>query len=342
MSRRARLLVFAAGLIFFVVLIWQAGVQGLAETLRRTGWAFVLIVAIWGVVYACNTVAWTLLIRAAEAREGRDGTHTRIPFLRAYVISVSSFAVNYATPFVALGGEPLRVAAAAQWIGTDRAATSVVSFRITHTLGQMLFWLTAVPVAWILFPQTLATHVFLVLAAVVFATIAGAMILLFRHGFAVRALDAAARIPLLRRLSPRIERFRPTLQHIDGQLAALTESERPRLIMAAAAEFVGRCVAMLEFYVIAHVEGLPIHYATAFVIGAFSQFAIILMIFIPFELGSREGGLYVIYDLLGLPPALGVYAGVVSRLRELVWIGIGLTMVWGTKAESRESKVESR
>jgi hypothetical protein len=283
-------------------------------------------------------VAWTLLIRAAEARQGRDGTHTRIPFLRAYVISVSSFAVNYATPFVALGGEPLKVAAAAQWIGTDRAATSVVSFRITHTLGQMLFWLAAVPVAWMLLPHTVATHTFLVLGALVFATIASAMIMLFRHGLAVRALDTAARIPLLRRLSPRIERFRPTLEHIDGQLAALTEAERPRLIMAAAAEFVGRCVAVLEFYVIAHVEGLPIHYPTAFVIGAFSQFVIILTIFIPFELGSREGGLYAIYDLLGLPPALGVYAGVVSRLREFVWIGIGLTMVWAVKQRGDTGK----
>jgi hypothetical protein len=48
----------------------------------------------------------------------------------------------------------------------------------------------------------------------------------------------------------------------------------------------------------------------------------------PFELGSREGGLYVIFRLLGLPPALGVYTAIVTRLRELIWIAIGLTFVW--------------
>jgi uncharacterized protein (TIRG00374 family) len=331
MSRRARLLVFAAGLGFFVVLILQAGVPGLLETLRHARWAFALIVAIWGVVYVSNTIAWMLLIRASAARSGRGGSHSHIPFWRAYVISVSSFAINYATPFVALGGEPLRVAAAAQWIGTDRAAASVVSFRVTHTLGQVIFWLIALPVAWMLLPHTPPVRLTLGVAALVFLLMAGALILLFRHGFVVRALDAARRVPWLRRFDQRIERLRPTLEHIDSQLAILTDDERPRLILAVAAEVLGRAIAMLEFYVIAHAEGLPINYGTAFVIGAFSQLAINVMVFIPFGLGSREGGLYAVYRLLRLPAALGVYAGVLSRIRELVWIGIGLTLVWGMK-----------
>jgi hypothetical protein len=331
MSRRARLLVFVAGLIFFIVLILQAGVHDLLANLVHMGWTFGLVVGVWALVYASNTVAWRLLIRATAARSGRDGSHDQIPFLRAYVISIASFAVNYATPFVALGGEPLRVAAATEWIGADRAAASVVSFRVTHTLGQMIFWLIAVPVAWVLMPNTVPTRIILVVAALTFATISVAIVLLFRHGFVVRALNTVQHIPLLRRLSPRIERFRPTLAHIDSQLGALTDGERPRLIMAVLAEVVGRSIAMLEFYIIAHAEGLQINYATAFVIGAFSQLTINLLIFIPFELGSREGGLYLIYRLLGLPSALGVYAGVISRLRELVWIGIGLTLVWALR-----------
>ena len=90
----------------------------------------------------------------------------------------------------------------------------------------------------------------------------------------------------------------------------------------------GRLIAMFEFLFIARAMGLHIGYATAFVIGAFSQLATNLTVFIPFELGSKEGGLYLIFELLGLPPALGVYASVMSRLRELTWIGIGLTLTW--------------
>jgi uncharacterized protein (TIRG00374 family) len=328
MSRRVRLLVFSAGLVFFVILITQAGLHGLLTTLRRTGWAFVAIVGVWGLVYASNTLAWLQLIHASEARLGRDGSHASIPFLQAYAISVASFAINYATPFVALGGEPFRVAAAAQWIGTDRAAASVVSFRVTHTLGQVIFWLIAVPVAWILLPPATVTHAILSVATLVFIAIAAFLVSLFRRGFVVRALDTLRHLPLLRRLAPRLERVRPTLEHIDSQMAVLTEGQRSRFVTAVGCEVVGRAIAMVEFYIIAHAEGLRIAYPTAFVIGAFSQLVIIVMIFIPFELGSREGGLYLIYRLMGLPPALGVYAGVVSRLRELVWIGIGLSFVW--------------
>ncbi len=82
-----------------------------------------------------------------DGRTTRPRRHPRsIPFLQAYAISVASFAINYATPFVALGGEPLKLAQAAEWIGPDRAAASVVSFRVTHTLGQMIFWLLALPI----------------------------------------------------------------------------------------------------------------------------------------------------------------------------------------------------
>jgi len=328
MSRRVRLVIFAAGLVFFAILVAQAGLHGLVATIRRAGWVIPAIVGVWGCVYVSNTIAWRALIGATAARWGRAGSRPNIPGLRAYVISVASFAINYATPFVALGGEPFRLASASEWIGTDRAAASVVSFRVVHTLGQLIFWMIAVPVAWVVLPGTAVSRLALAFVGVILTACIAFMLSLFRRGLAVRALGAVRRLPLIRRIAPRLERVRATLENIDSQMAVLTDGERPRLVAAIAAEVVGRAIAMVEFYLIARGEGLHIGYPTAFVIGAFSQLAIILMIFIPFELGSREGGLYLIYRILGLPPALGVYAAVVSRIRELIWIGIGLTFVW--------------
>ena len=336
MSRFARLLVIVAGLAFFVALVLQAGVRDLAATLERTGWAFLLLIAVWGVVYISNTIAWGFLIRATAPIAGPGGKSARIPFLSAYAITVASFAINYATPFVALGGEPLKIAQAADWIGVDRAAASVVSFRVTHTLGQVLFWLIAVPVGWAVLPHTLPTRLGLLAAGAAFAVAACLLILVFRHGFVVRALNALHHIPLLRRIAPRLERFRPTLEHVDRQLAVLTDDERPRLVAAVVFEVVGRCIAMFEYYIVAWVEGLRIPYPQAFFIGAISQLTIIILIFVPFELGSREGGTRIGYTLLHLSPALGVYAGVITHLRELTWIGIGLAVAWGLRQGARD------
>ena len=49
----------------------------------------------------------------------------------------------------------------------------------------------------------------------------------------------------------------------------------------------------------------------------------------PFELGSKEGSMIGIFLALGYTAPLAVYASVVSRLRELAWIGIGLALMWG-------------
>ena len=334
MSRRIRLLVFAGGALVFGFLLYRAGVQGLLRDLRSTGWVLAPIVVVWGFVYVSNTIAWEQLLRAGTPRSG-SGSRRTIPFVQAYAITVASFAINYVTPFVALGGEPFRIASATPWVGTDRAAASVVSFRITHTLGQVLFWIIALPVAWVLLPHTAATDAVLVAVGLVMCGVAAFLLSLFRRGFLIRALGILHRTPLLRRLGPRIDRVRGTLEHIDSQLAELTDGERQHLIAAIAAEVLGRCIAMLEYFFIARAMDLHISYGAAFVIGAFSQLAINLTVFIPFELGSKEGGLYVIFDLLGLPPALGVYASVLSRLRELTWIAIGLTLVWVSGRASR-------
>ena len=328
MSKRVRLVVFAFGALVFGGLLYRAGVDGLLRNLRSTAWVLGPIVAVWGVVYVSNTLAWETLIRAGAHHTAKTGAPKMIPFWRAYAISVSSFAINYVTPFVALGGEPFRVAAAKEWIGTSRAAASVVSFRVVHTLGQVLFWVISMPVAWILIPRTTATDIVLTVTTIVLLAIAALLLSLFHRGFLVRALNLVPRIPILRRYSARFESARPTMEHIDEQMAELTDGERQRLSLAILFEVVGRLIAMFEFLFIARAMGLHIGFATAFVIGSLAQLATNLTVFIPFELGSKEGGLYLIFGLLGLPPALGVYASVMSRLRELTWIAIGLTLTW--------------
>jgi len=52
------------------------------------------------------------------------------------------------------------------------------------------------------------------------------------------------------------------------------------------------------------------------------------MFMLPYELGAKEGSLYLLFRLVGVNPTLGVYAALVSRLRDLAWIGIGLVLIW--------------
>jgi hypothetical protein len=308
-NRKVQALVFAGALVLFVVLIAHAGVRGLLDNLISARWAIVPSVIAWGLVYVCNTIAWRALLGGGA-----------IPFGRAYVISVASFAINYVTPLMALGGEPFRAAAASAWVGAPSAAASVVGFRVLHTLGQLLFWITAIPLAFVLLPRTPATTVSLSALAVVFAVGSLALAALFRPGI-------------------RIFQRWPKLDAIHEQLTAYS---RRVILVAVGAEYAGRCLSMLEYLFIIRALGLHVDYFTAFMIGAFSQFITNATFFIPFELGSKEGSMSLIFGLLGLPPDLGVYASIVSRIREMIWIALGLILVWVARRRASRSSSPTR
>ena len=49
---------------------------------------------------------------------------------------------------------------------------------------------------------------------------------------------------------------------------------------------------------------------------------------IPAGLGFYEGGHYLAASILGLPPSLGLSIGLIRRVRELFWHGIGVLLFW--------------
>ena len=53
----------------------------------------------------------------------------------------------------------------------------------------------------------------------------------------------------------------------------------------------------------------------------------LLIFFFPMQLGAREGGLALAVDGLHMSPALGVYVGLITRIRELLWIAIGMALI---------------
>jgi uncharacterized protein (TIRG00374 family) len=324
MSRRVQLIFFAIGLALFAWLIVRTGPQTILTQLARTGWVFIPIVLVYGVVYVMNTIAWRIIADASG----------RLSFSRAYAITVSSFAINYITPFLMLGGEPFKAAAARPYLGPSTSASSVVAFRIVHSLGQFIFWMLTLPIAYLLLPHTTTILTLLVVAAAALVVGAFLLVMLLRARAVEPLLGAIANrltgVPGVRRLAHAIFSRRAALAEMDAGLAQLANERRGALTIALALETAGRFTAMYEYYFIVHAVGAPISYAAAVLIGGFAQLVLNIFFFIPFELGSREGGLYLIFHLLGLSPALGVSAAIVTRLRELAWIAIGLLLIWVT------------
>lgn len=354
MTRRVQFAAFLAGVAFLAWLVATTGPQTILRDLARTGWTFLPIVLVWGGVYVGNTIAWLALLQGAAADDGvstggtvhADEARATIPFPRAFAITVSAFALNYVTPFVSLGGEPFKGAAAARWVGRPRAAASVVSFRVVHTLGQFLFWALTIPVAWVVLPPDRATRALLLTAGVILVPASVGALFLLRARVLERGLDALHHARVLgavgARLAARLEPRRAALAAVDRELVTVARHPAP-LAAALATEVAGRFLSAVELVLVARVVGARFGYAEAIVAAGVSQVVMNLLFFVPFEAGTREGGLFLVARLLGLAPTVGVYAALVTRLRELTWIGIGLGLIWvtgGNKGEAERAPVQ--
>jgi len=327
-SRKIQLLAFLVGAAVFAYLVARIGVGRLLADAARTGWLFLPIFLLYGVVYLCNTWAWWLTM-------ADEPSHP--PFWRTYAILAAGFSLNFMTPMVNVGGEPFKIAAVAPWLGLRRAAGSVVIYQMLHTLGMLLSFLTAVILGVVLLPHSPAILASLVVSFVVLTALTVLLLTGHRNGGLERLLDWMHRMPLVDRLARRLEPKRATLAQMDEQITDFYHRRPRRFVQALALEYISRSIFMLEYLLIAMGVGLNITFAQAYVVGGLTSLIQNVIFIVPFEVGVKEGSLYLVFQLLGLDPALGVYTAIVSRVRDLMWIGGGLGLVWfsGRRAPER-------
>jgi uncharacterized protein (TIRG00374 family) len=319
MSRKLQAALFVLGAAVFAYLIARIGVGRLADDAAHTGWMFIPIVAVYGFVYASSAAAWRLTMA---------GDPKRPSLWRTYAILVSAGAINVLTPFINMGGEPYRIAALTPWLGTQRAAGSVVLHRMLNLLGYVLVWLTALGLGFVLLPRATRPTVLLILAAAVLVGVIALLLFGYRSGVLEHILNGMQRIPLIRRLAALIEPRRTVLAKVDHQIKEFYNSHPRRFIQAVSLEYLSRCIFMVELVLIAASLGVRLGYLRAFAIGGLEALLGNVLFFIPFELGAREGAYFLLFRLFGYDPQLGLYVSIVSRVRDFTWIAAGLLLIW--------------
>ncbi len=319
MSRSFRLGLLLVGAVLVTLMIWKTGPGDLWQGLRGSLWVAAALFPLWVVVYLLNAVAWRQLTSAGGAP---------IPLWQALRMTVMAFAVNYSTPFLSFGGEPLKVMAATPALGRRRAVGSIVAYRLLHALVHVILFLVALIPAAVLLPDTPFTIAGILItgAILVFAT----LFLLSRHreGLVLHLVEVLRRLPLLKRLAARLENKTEALHEIDRHVTEVYHQAPGKFYTALGMEIVGRILTLAEFWIILYGLGLGVDPWRAFVVASFSSLVINALIFVPFEIGTREGGVFLIFQWLGIDPALGLAAAVLTRIRELTWIAIGWAMVW--------------
>lgn len=322
MKSKYKNIFFAFGIVVLAVMVAQLDFAEVWAGLARAGYWFVAIVVLWAFLYVLNTAAWMSIIRSQQG----DSQNVRFGWL--YRLTVSGFALNYATPGGLMGGEPYRIMSLTPVIGTERASSSVILYAMTHIFSHFCFWLLSVVLCLMVLPIDL--WLALLLAGVTAFCVLGIWFFLrgYRSGLANRVMALLGHLPFLkRRVRHFVDVHKAALDAIDHQIAALHGQSPRTFVLAVSLELACRMLSAFEVYFILLVLIPQASYLACILIIAFTTLVANLLFFMPLQLGGREGGFLLSVTGLGMPAGAGIFVALLVRLRELVWTGIGLLLI---------------
>lgn len=324
---------FIFGIAVLLIMITQLDFAQVWAGLQRAGYWFLAVISLWFFLYIFNTSAWYIIINSQEERGGhseKPNTEAarKVPFWWLYKITVSGFALNYATPGGLMGGEPYRIMSLSPRIGTERASSSVILYAMTHIFSHFWFWLLSILLY--IFTQEVNTFMgFLLTAVGAFCTAAiWFFIKGYKKGITVRCMGILSHFPLIRRKAQRFfEGHREQLAAIDRQIAALHNQNPRTFVSAVALELACRVVSALEIYFILLVIMPDASYTDCVLILAFTSLFANMLFFLPLQLGGREGGFLMSAKGLAMTASAGIFVAIIIRVRELIWTAIGLLLI---------------
>jgi hypothetical protein len=320
--RGLELACLAVGLGVLAGTVWTIGVGTLIADLGALGWGLAAVLLVEALSVLLNTAGWALAFPRGDRCVGGA---------TLLAVRLAGDAVNYLTPSATIGGELLRVRLLGPGVPARVRWATVSAAKVGQSLGQAAFILLGVAVA---LPELAAPRPWLGESfALVLAVVAGAAALApgavfvwaMGHGFWT-AIQGTLRRIRLAWLVP--DSWGPSGRDLDGTLARVG----PGRASAAFACFVaGWAVGGLEIYLILRGVGAPVDPRTAIGLEAGAALIDGILFFVPAKVGTQEGGKVVLFAALGLDPARGLTVGVVRRIRELVYAGLGLTaLAWMT------------
>ena len=313
---------FLFGIVVLAVMVTQLDFKEVWSGLCRAGYWFFAVIVLWAFLYVFNTATWYIIIRSGAEEK------PPIKFWWLYKITVSGFALNYATPGGLMGGEPYRVMSLSPHIGAERASSSVILYAMTHIFSHFLFWLLSV--ALYLITEPLNAFIGILLTLVTAFCLLGVWFFLkgYRKGIAVSVMNLLKRLPGISRWAKGfVEKHQEQLTTVDKQIAALHRQNKRTFVSAVLLELSCRIVSSLEIMFVLLVLMPDVDFVQCVLILAFTSLFANMLFFMPLQLGGREGGFLMSTAGLAMSASAGIFVALIVRLRELIWTAIGLLLI---------------
>lgn len=337
-KKRLNNLFFLCGIAAVVIMLLTFDVSfvELWQHLCRAGYWLIPIIGVWILIYGLNALSWRSVIK------GNTDPDEHVGFLRLMKLTITGYALNYATPVGGLGGEPYRIMELSKDINKEHAASSVILYAMMHIFAHFWFWFISIFIYLALVlagDLPLTTGIGITLGVIAcFCLIAFYLFSKgYRNGLVIKTIRLIGKIPGLKNWSIRIqEKHGETFRNVDSQIAALHKQDKRHFYNALLLEYFSRVVQSLEVMFMllllgvdcgGGLTGLWLTFLHSILILAFTTLFANLIGFLPMQLGVQEGGFVLSIAALGLSAAIGIFVSIICRVREIIWIFIGIMLM---------------
>src|SRR5262245_57903665 len=237
--RRVRVLLFVVGIGGLAYLVAHVGTEALAVAFGELRWwQFLLVCLPYGLIVTIDTLGW----RYAFSRG-------HVPFHRLLGARLAGDALNVATALASVGGEAVKAWLIRRDVPYEESVPSVVIAKTTITIGQALFLLIGIAVAWTtLSRESVVVRTMLWLLVVEILAVGGFVLcqlvgLVRRGGRLLTGLGVTADASYAERLDDVLRRF--------------YREDRGRLLLSTSFHLGGWLLGGLETYLMLMVLGIP-------------------------------------------------------------------------------------
>lgn len=317
-----KITLLVTGLLFTGWLVSQTGLDVIWQELVSLGPWWVLFLLPYMGVYFFDALGW----KYSFLKE------TRVPYWLLFKARLAGESINYTTPTAYVGGEPVK----AYILSKKEAApmpdglASVVIGKFLMTVTEVIFILIGILITVSIKDENQSLFWGLLLFFGAFLVFLGFMMIFQQKGLGKFFSEKTRKIQFI---SSYLDCHKEGIQEFDKILARYYRDEKSQMFLSSAFYFLGWLCGALEIYLILYLTGNPVSLTTAFAMEAISVAIKGAGFIVPGSIGIQDGGQVWVFIFFGFSASVGVTFAILRRVREVVWIVLGLFFLfreWGT------------
>jgi glycosyltransferase 2 family protein len=317
MLKVLKLFFWLTGLSLLVWAINSTDLSSVGVLLTKMKLGIVAVLSVYIIINLMDAIAWKFTLKPNEANGVKVWTLWKIRQIGE--------ALNMATPFGTVGGEPAKAQLLKETYGLNykQAISSLVATRTTNLIGLVFFLAWGAVLIWQSDTISGTFKTTCQWALGIFSTLIFLFLIFQIAGFLEKI---AKRIGKFSFINPKAKSFLEEIETLSHHMADYYKNHGGRFALSIWYSFVGWVLGILELYLALYFLGFSLSFTDLWIIEALTQLLKVGSFFIPLGIGAMESGLILIFSSMGMTPNLGLTVSIVRRIKELTWIALGLAL----------------